>query len=150
MSGFSLKSIVDPVRICACSALALISCNFPAWAESIYLCYFEEMIICVEGIGCSSEGSENIDMPRRIKIDIARGNLSSLDDVGNLREATAENIEQRDGVYFFQAIQRSRPDGSNVVGWTVFLNTKSMRISGSVVNADVVFNVFGNCEIQSD
>ncbi len=107
-------------------------------------------MICGEGIGCSSEGSEKIDLPRRITVDIGGGNLSGLDDAENLREAKAENIEERDGVYFFQAIQRTRSEGSNVVGWTVFLNSKSMKISGSVVNADIVLNVFGNCEKQSD
>ena len=76
--------------------------------------------------------------------------MSGLDDAENLREAKAENIEERDGVYFFQAIQRTRAESSNVVGWTVFLDSKSMKISGSAVNADVVFNVFGNCEDQSD
>jgi hypothetical protein len=43
-------------------------------------------------------GDKESTMPRRIKIDIAAGKLSSLEDVGNLREAKAENIEQRDGI----------------------------------------------------
>ncbi len=150
MSGFSLKSVVDPVRFGACAALVLIGCSFPARAEPAYICNFDELMICGNGMGCSSEGSENVDMPRRIKIDIAGGKLSSLDDVDNLREAKAENMEERDGIYFFQAIQRTGREGSNVVGWTVFLDSKSMKISGSAVNADVVFNVFGNCENQSD
>ncbi len=150
MRAFSLKSVVDPVRIGACSALVLIGCSFPAWAEPVFQCSFDELMICGEGIGCSSEGSEKIDFPRRITVDIATGNLSGLDDAENLREAKAENIEERDGVYFFQAIQRTRSEGSNVVGWTVFLNSKTMKISGSAVNADIVFNVFGNCKKQSD
>ena len=146
----SLKFIVDPVRIGACSALVLIGFSFPAWAQPVFQCSFDELMICGEGIGCSSEGSENVDLPRRITVDIAGGKLSGLDGAENLREAKAENVEERDGVYFFQAIQRTRPEGSNVVGWTVFLNSKTMKISGSAVNADIVFNVFGNCEKQSD
>ncbi len=150
MRAFSLKSVVDPVRIGACSALVLIGCSFPAWAEPVFQCSFDELMICGEGIGCSSEGSEKIDFPRRITVDIEGGKLSGLDSAENLREAKAENIEERDGVYFFQAIQRTRAEGHNVVGWTVFLNSKSMKISGSAVNADIVINVFGNCEKQSD
>ncbi len=150
MRAFSLKSVVDPVRIGACSALVLIGCSFPAWAEPVFQCSFDELMICGEGIGCSSEGSEKIDFPRRITVDIAGGKLSGLDSAENLREAKAENIEERDGVYFFQAIQRTRAEGHNVVGWTVFLNSKSMKISGSAVNADIVINVFGNCEKQSN
>ena len=146
----SLKSVVDPVRMGACSALLLIGSSFPAWAEPVFLCSFDELMICGEGIGCSSEGSENVDLPRRIIVDIAGGKLSGLDSAENLREAKAENIEERDGVYFFQAIQRTRAEGHNIVGWTVFLNSKSMKISGSAVNADIVINVFGNCEKQSD
>ena len=150
MNQSLLKSVVNRVRIGACSALVLMSCSFSAWAEAIYLCSFDELKICGEGIGCSSEGSENIDLPRRVKIDIAQGYVSGLDDAGNLREAKAEKIEQSDGLYFFQAIQRTRAESSNIVGWTIFLNSKSMKISGSVVNADIVFSVFGNCEDQSD
>ena len=146
----SLKFIVDPVRIGACSALVLIGFSFPAWAQPVFQCSFDELMICGEGIGCSSEGSENVDLPRRITVDIAGGKLSGLDGAENLREAKAENVEERDGVYFFQAIQRTRPEGSNVVGWTVFLNSKTMKISGSAVNADIVINVFGNCKKQSD
>ncbi len=146
----SLKSVVDPVRIGACSALVLIGCSLPAWAEPVFQCSFDELMICGEAIGCSSEGSENIDLPRRITVDIAGGKISGIDGAQNLREAKAENIEERDGVYFFQAIQRTRSEGSNVVGWTVFLNSETMKISGSAVNADIVFNVFGNCEKQSD
>ena len=146
----SLKLIVDPVRIGACLALVLIGFSFPARAQPVFQCSFDELTICGQGIGCSSEGSEKIDFPRRIKVDITSGILSSLDDTINLREARAQNVEQRDGVYFFQAIQQTRAESSNIVGWTLFLDSKSMMISGSVVNADIVFNVFGNCEGQSN
>ena len=146
----SLKFIVDPVRIGACSALVLIGFSFPAWAQPVFQCSFDELMICGQGIGCSSEGSEKVDLPRRIKIDMEKGDISGLDDAGNLREARAQNIEQWDGVYFFQAIQRTRAESSNIVGWTIFLDSKTMKVSGSAVNADIVFNVFGNCEDQSD
>ena len=128
----------------------LVGFILPAWADSIYECSFNELMVCGEGIGCSDESKGGIDIPRQIQIDVARGTLTGLDDAGNLREATAESIEHRDGVYFFQAIQRTRPEGSNVVGWTVFLESKAMKISGSVVNMDLVFSVFGDCSIKGE
>jgi hypothetical protein len=150
MDGSSLKSLYDAMRIGSGAAIQLMGFSFPALAGPVFVCEFDELMVCGAGIGCTSEGSENIELARRIEVDVEEGKLSSLDDVSNLREASAENMEEHDGVYFFQAVQKSRPEKSNIVGWTVFLDSNAMKISGSAVNADIVLNVFGNCENQSD
>lgn len=150
MGGSSLTRPFDAMRFGSGAAILLMGFSFPALAKPVFVCEFDELMVCGAGIGCSSEGSENIELARRIKVDVEEGKLSSLDDASNLREAPAENMEERDGVYFFQAIQRIRPERSNIVGWTVFLDSNSMKISGSAVNADIVINVFGNCESQGD
>lgn len=135
-------------RLGFCTTLLLIACSATAWAEPSYLCTFDELMVCGDEIGCTSEGAQDIEMSRRIMIDIGEGTLSGLDETDNLQEAKAQTIEEWDGIYFLQAVQRTRQEGRNVVGWTVFLDPNSGRISGSAVNADIVINAFGSCQQQ--
>lgn len=133
-----------------CSVVALLGASLPASGEPFFLCNYDELMICGEGIGCSEDSKKNVDLPRQVKVDVSAGSLTGLDGAGNLREAKAQTIEERDGFYFLQAVQRTRREGGNVVGWTIFIDPKAMKISGSAVHANLVFSVFGSCKAQDE
>ena len=118
----------------------------PVAAQGTYICTFEELSVCTSGNGCSAQSDGDIKLARRVSVDIVKGRVKSLAGKTNLWDITAKARKTRDNVYFFQGVDESEAKPAELVGWTLFLNTETKMISGSAVNADVIFSVFGRCE----
>jgi hypothetical protein len=118
----------------------------PVNAQGAYICTFQELSICTSGNGCSAQSFDDINLARRVSVDIVKGRVKSLTGKKNLWDITAKARKTRDNVYFLQGVDESEAKPEELVGWTIFLNTETKMISGSAVNADVIFSVFGRCE----
>ncbi len=118
----------------------------PVAAQGAYICTFQELSVCTAGNGCSDQSDGGIKLARRVSVDIAKGRVKSLSGKTNLWDITAKARKTRDNVYFLQGVDESVSKPEELIGWTLFLNTETKKISGSAVNADVIFSVFGRCE----
>ena len=120
--------------------------TLPVAAQGAYICTFQEISVCSSGNGCSAQSFGDIKLARRVSVDIVKGRVKSLSGRTNLWDITAKVRKTRDNVYFLQGVDESVLKPEELVGWTLFLNTETKTISGSAVNADVIFSVFGRCE----
>ena len=127
-------------------ALLLFAGAAPAAAQGVYDCSIDELSACIEGEGCAIQKGEQIKLARQISVDIDKGRVTSRSGDSNLGDVTAKSLEKQGNIVFFQGVDRSKALQHEAVGWTIFLDTESQELSGSVVDAEAVFVVFGRCE----
>ena len=118
----------------------------PVAAQGTYICTFQEVSICTSGIGCSAQSFDGLKLARRVSVDIGKGRVKSLAGKSNLWDIRAKVRKSRANVYFLQGVDESEAKPEELVGWTLVLNTETKMISGSAVDADVIFSIFGRCE----
>jgi hypothetical protein len=121
-------------------AVALFGCT-PAWAAGFdgsqdLLCAPTDIAQCDLGARCERESASQVGLPSFLRIQFGKKRLISM--TTPERTTAIENVRKLEGATILQGAENGR-------AWSLFVDQQSGLVTGSVVDAEGVFAVFGAC-----
>ena len=109
------------------------------------LCAVIDIKECVRGQECLDVLPEEINSPQFIRVDPAKGLLSSTQVGGESRTSEVEHMERLNGKLMLQGVEPSSSVDADGVGWTLSIDESDGRMVGTASGSSVGFVIFGAC-----
>jgi hypothetical protein len=102
------------------------------------VCAAIDVVGCTEGGKCVEGTAASFDLPAFMILDAGKKVIRAAYESGHKGESPVKNMERSGDHLVMQGVENGR-------GWNLAINTKTGRMSASVVGDAVSFLVFGSC-----
>jgi hypothetical protein len=101
-------------------------------------CSVSQAIVCPEQSECTRTVPESVNLPRLLKIDLARREVVSLRVGGERRGSKILHLAKDDGVYVLQGAEKGK-------GWTATVHESDGRLTVTASSPGDGYVIFGMC-----
>ena len=102
------------------------------------LCVTIEVTACSEESQCEAVSSEELNVPRFLKVDLANRQLSTTEASGENSQTRVEHLRREDGLIVLQGVERAR-------AFSIMISEASGKLTASVARENLGVVVFGAC-----
>jgi len=126
---------------CAATAVPLVSTAAAAEAtegSKDIICAVVDVVACAEDGSCIQGRAKDFDLHQMLIVDVDKKVVHSTRESENKAVSPVKNMETSGGHLIVQGVEDSR-------GWSIAIDSKTGRMSGSGVGDALSFLVFGIC-----
>lgn len=105
------------------------------------LCASVETIGCGPGEGCAASTAEELNVPRFLRIDFAKGLVRTSRSEGEERMTQIHDMEQNDEALILQGVEGG-------YGWSMTITRATGKMALSVAGDRAAFVIFGACTLM--